>query len=215
MNRRLWALVLAALLTLGILAGCAAPAPDSRSVQEDALQLIEDSTQETAMPTQIAEVELSAEPTQEEPAAEPEEAEPAPEPETSAGPGETSEPETAPEAAPEPEPTVDEDGEYTAPEDVALYIHTFGHLPDNFITKNQARDLGWDNSRGNLWDVAPGKSIGGDRFGNYEGLLPDGSYRECDVNYEGGYRGAERLIYGQDGSVYYTNDHYKSFTQLY
>ena len=215
MKRRLWALVLAALLTLGILAGCAAPAPDSRSVQEDALQLIEDSTQETAMPTQIAEVELSAEPTQEEPAAEPEEAEPAPEPETSAGPGETSEPETAPEAAPEPEPTVDEDGEYTAPEDVALYIHTFGHLPDNFITKNQARDLGWDNSRGNLWDVAPGKSIGGDRFGNYEGLLPDGSYRECDVNYEGGYRGAERLIYGQDGSVYYTNDHYKSFTQLY
>ena len=215
MNRRSWALVLAALLALGILAGCAAPAPDSRSVQEDALQLIEDSTQETAMPTQIAEVELSAEPTQEEPAAEPEEAEPAPEPETSAPPEETSEPETAPEATPEPEPTVDEDGEYTAPEDVALYIHTFGHLPDNFITKNQARDLGWDNSRGNLWDVAPGKSIGGDRFGNYEGLLPDGSYRECDVNYEGGYRGAERLIYGQDGSVYYTNDHYKSFTQLY
>ena len=211
MKRRLWVLVLAALLTLGILAGCAAPAPDSRSVQEDALQLIEDSTQETAMPTQIAEVELSAEPTQEEPAAEPEKAEPAPEPETSATPEETSEP----EAAPEPEPTVDEDGEYTAPEDVALYIHTFGHLPDNFITKNQARDLGWDNSRGNLWDVAPGKSIGGDRFGNYEGLLPDGSYRECDVNYEGGYRGAERLIYGQDGSVYYTNDHYKSFTQLY
>ena len=211
MKRRLWALVLAALLTLGILAGCAAPAPDSRSVQEDALQLIEDSTPETAMPTQIAEVELSAEPTQEEPAAEPEEAEPAPEPETSAPPEETSEP----EATPEPEPTVDEDGEYTAPEDVALYIHTFGHLPDNFITKNQARDLGWDNSRGNLWDVAPGKSIGGDRFGNYEGLLPDGSYRECDVNYEGGYRGAERLIYGQDGSVYYTNDHYKSFTQLY
>ena len=211
MNRRLWALVLAALLALGILAGCAAPAPDSRSVQEDALQLIEDSTQETAMPTQIAEVELSAKPTQEEPAAEPEEAEPAPEPETSAPPEETSEP----EATPEPEPTVDEDGEYTAPEDVALYIHTFGHLPDNFITKNLARDLGWDNSRGNLWDVAPGKSIGGDRFGNYEGLLPDGSYRECDVNYEGGYRGAERLIYGQDGSVYYTNDHYKSFTQLY
>ena len=215
MKRRLWALMLAALLTLGILAGCAAPAPDSRSVQEDALQLIEDSTPETAMPTQIAEVELSAEPTQEEPAAEPEEAEPAPEPETSAPPEETSEPETAPEATPEPEPTVDEDGEYTTPEDVALYIHTFGHLPDNFITKNQARDLGWDNSRGNLWDVAPGKSIGGDRFGNYEGLLPDGSYRECDVNYEGGYRGAERLIYGQDGSVYYTNDHYKSFTQLY
>ncbi|MBQ9270294.1 MAG: ribonuclease [Oscillospiraceae bacterium] len=113
------------------------------------------------------------------------------------------------------EAEISEDGEYTTPEDVALYLHTYGHLPGNFITKNEARDLGWDSSKGNLWDVAPGKSIGGDRFGNYEGLLPDGKYKECDVNYDGGYRDAERLIYGEDGSVYYTNDHYKSFTQLY
>ena len=108
-----------------------------------------------------------------------------------------------------------EDGEYSSPEEVAEYLHTYGKLPGNFITKNEARDLGWDNSKGNLWDVAPGKSIGGDRFGNYEGLLPDGRYRECDVNYAGGYRGAERLIYGEDGSIWYTNDHYESFTQLY
>ena len=109
-----------------------------------------------------------------------------------------------------------EDGEYSSPEDVAEYIHTYGKLPGNFITKNQARDLGWDSSKGNLWDVAPGKSIGGDRFGNYEGLLPEGQYRECDVNYAGGYRGAERLIYEEDGGgVWYTNDHYESFTQLY
>ena len=110
---------------------------------------------------------------------------------------------------------VDEDGEYTGTEDVALYLHLYGHLPSNFITKSEARALGWDNSQGNLWDVAPGKSIGGDYFGNYEGILPDGRYHECDVNYAGGYRGAERLIYGDDGSIYYTNDHYNSFEQLY
>lgn len=108
-----------------------------------------------------------------------------------------------------------EDGEYTSPEDVAEYLHTYGKLPGNFLSKNAARDLGWDSSKGNLWDVAPGKSIGGDHFGNYEGLLPEGRYRECDVNYAGGYRGAERLIYGEDGGVWYTNDHYRTFTQLY
>ncbi len=112
-------------------------------------------------------------------------------------------------------PSVEKDGSYTSPEDVAAYIHTFGTLPANFITKSEAQKLGWVSAEGNLWDVAPGRSIGGDRFGNYEELLPEGSYRECDVNYSGGFRGSERLIYGEDGSVYYTNDHYKSFTQLY
>ncbi len=104
---------------------------------------------------------------------------------------------------------------YSTPEDVAEYIHLYGELPENFITKNEARDMGWESSEGNLWEVAPGMSIGGDHFGNYEGILPDGNYRECDVNFDGGYRGAERIIYGEDGSVWYTDDHYESFTQLY
>lgn len=114
--------------------------------------------------------------------------------------------------------SVEKDGSYTTPEDVAEYIHTFGTLPGNFITKSEARDLGWDSKEGNLWDVADGKSIGGDRFGNYEGLLPEANgreYTECDVNYSGGYRGGERLIFSNDGLIFYTNDHYKSFTQLY
>mgnify|MGYP002626138904 CR=1 FL=1 len=112
-------------------------------------------------------------------------------------------------------PTVTEDGSYTSPAEVATYLHEFGHLPGNYITKAQAKALGWESSKGNLWDVAPGKSIGGDRFGNYEGLLPEGSYQECDVNYAGGFRGAERLIFGTDGSVYYTSDHYASFIRLF
>ncbi|MBR1529886.1 MAG: ribonuclease [Oscillospiraceae bacterium] len=111
--------------------------------------------------------------------------------------------------------SVEKDGSYTSPEDVAEYIHTFGTLPDNFITKKEAQNLGWNSSEGNLWDVAPGKSIGGDDFGNREGLLPEGTYHECDVNYQGGYRGADRLIYSDSGEIYYTSDHYKTFTQLY
>ena len=112
--------------------------------------------------------------------------------------------------------TVDEYGTYSSTEDVAYYLHVYGHLPDNYITKAEAEKEGWDSQRGNLWDVAYGASIGGDYFGNYEGRLPQGErYYECDVNYEGGYRGAERLIFTEDGDVYYTADHYETFVKLY
>ena len=112
--------------------------------------------------------------------------------------------------------TIEEDGWYYSTEDVALYLYTYGELPDNFITKKEAQKLGWDNKKGNLWEVADGMCIGGDHFGNYEGLLPEeDDYTECDVNYEGGYRGAERIIFSDDGDIYYTGDHYESFEQLY
>jgi len=111
----------------------------------------------------------------------------------------------------------DEAGAYTTKEDVALYIHVYGHLPDNFITKSQARALGWEG--GGLDDYAAGKCIGGDRFGNYEGLLPEAdgrTYAECDINTLGAdSRGAERIIFSSDGLIYYTADHYESFTLLY
>jgi len=114
--------------------------------------------------------------------------------------------------------SVEKDGRYTTPEDVAEYIHTFGTLPSNFITKKEAQKLGWNNKEGNLWEVTDQMSIGGDYFGNYEGLLPEADgrkYTECDVNYEGGYRGGERIVFSNDGLIFYTNDHYESFTQLY
>lgn len=129
-------------------------------------------------------------------------------PETSA-----SEPETSNSAL-----AVDEDGYYNTRDEVAAYIHLYGHLPGNYITKNEARDLGWDSSSGNLWEVADGMSIGGDKFGNYEGLLPDApgrKWKECDIGYEGGYRGSERILYSSDGLIYYTDDHYETFTWLY
>ncbi len=124
----------------------------------------------------------------------------------------------APDApdAPSPAP-LSEDGTYTAAEDVALYLHLYGHLPENFITKKDARALGW--SGGGLDGYADGKCIGGDRFGNYEGLLPDApgrEYRECDIGtLHAASRGAKRLVYSNDGLIYYTEDHYESFTLLY
>ncbi len=113
---------------------------------------------------------------------------------------------------------VEEDGTYTSKDEVAAYIYEFGHLPDNFITKKEAKELGWVSKEGNLAEVAPGMSIGGDYFGNYEGLLPeeDGrDYHECDINSDGGYRGAERIVFSNDGLIYYTEDHYESFELLY
>ena len=110
-----------------------------------------------------------------------------------------------------------EDGTYSSRDDVALYIHTYGHLPGNFITKKEARELGW--SGGAVEEYAPGKCIGGDHFGNYEGLLPEKSgrsYTECDIDTLGSSgRGAKRIIFSNDGLIYYTDDHYASFTLLY
>lgn len=105
---------------------------------------------------------------------------------------------------------------YTSPEEVAAYIDQYDKLPENYITKDEAESMGWESNQGNLWEVTDNKSIGGDHFGNYEGLLPEeDQYREADVNYEGGYRGPERIIYSDDGDIYYTDDHYETFEQLY
>ena len=136
--------------------------------------------------------------------------------------GETEAPIPNETEAPPPETTeaelwLDPDGSYTTKEDVALYIYLYGELPKNFITKNEARDLGW--SGGGLDKYAPGMCIGGDRFGNYEGLLPDAKGRrwtECDIDTLGAKsRGAKRIVFSNDGLIYYTDDHYESFELLY
>ena len=112
---------------------------------------------------------------------------------------------------------IDIDGSYTTVEDVSLYLYTYGDLPSNFITKKEAKALGWEG--GSLEPYAPGKCIGGDHFGNYEGLLPETKgreYKECDIDTLGAKsRGAKRIIYSNDGLIYYTEDHYESFTLLY
>lgn len=110
---------------------------------------------------------------------------------------------------------VTEDGSYSSMEEVAVYLATYQKLPGNFITKNKASDRGWDSRKGNLDKIAPGCSIGGDRFGNYEHQLPDKKGRkwtECDINFSGEYRGGERIVFSSDGLIYYTADHYQTFS---
>ena len=85
-------------------------------------------------------------------------------------------------------------------------------LPDYYITKGEARNQGWEVSKGNLCDVLPGKAIGGDRFSNREKTLPKGdSYFEADVNYSCGRRNADRIVFTKNGDVYLTKNHYKTF----
>lgn len=117
----------------------------------------------------------------------------------------------------EEELLIDEDGFYYSKEDVSLYLVTYGELPDNYITKDEARDLGWTG--GSVEDYAPGYAIGGDVFGNFEGLLPkakDRTYYECDIDTDGYHsRGSRRIVFSNDGLIYYTHDHYESFELLY
>ena len=99
----------------------------------------------------------------------------------------------------------------------AAYINEYKRLPHNYITKNEAKKLGWQ-TKGTLDKVAPGKSIGGDRYGNYEGKLPKKNgrnWKECDIDYVKGNRNAKRIVFSNDGLIYYTGDHYKSFSKLY
>lgn len=126
-----------------------------------------------------------------------------------------AETEAQPQAPPETQALIDVRGYYTTKDDVALYIHTYGYLPENFMRKNEARQLGWEG--GSLEAYAPGMCIGGDRFGNYEGLLPeDREYTECDIDTMGqSSRGAKRIVFSEDGLIYYTDDHYESFELLY
>ncbi len=119
---------------------------------------------------------------------------------------------------------VREDGTYVSKDEVALYLHLYGHLPSNYVTKKEAEAAGWDNAKGNLPLVLPGKSIGGDRFVNYEKELPKKKgrkYYECDIDFDTDgkpgkeRRGSKRIVWSDDGLIYYSPDHYASFELLY
>ncbi len=191
-------LLLALALSLCLLAGCAvqssAPAAENPPAQGQELTLITPAPVQTPKPIQS----------------------PKPTPVQTPKPLRTPKPSQRPEAAQDPE-IPDEYGSYTTKDDVALYLHIYGHLPPNFITKKEAEMAGWYG--GPLDRVLPGMCIGGDYFGNYEGQLPRAKGRkwaECDINTLGKRsRGAERIIFSNDGLIYYTPDHYESFELLY
>lgn len=114
--------------------------------------------------------------------------------------------------------TVYKDGEYTSRDEVALYIHEYGKLPKNYITKKEAQAAGWEGGMVELRKLFPGKSIGGSSFGNREGKLPRAkgrTWKECDIDPSRTSRGAKRIIYSNDGLIYYTGNHYETFQRLY
>ena len=197
-----WALaLLATLMVLTGLAGCSSK--DVETALDVAIEVIEVVESLEAMETET-QISSGSEQTSEQTEAQ------------TTSEAETEVIETEDEAA-----VIDEDGHYTSKEEVALYLYTYGKLPSNFITKKEAENLGWkkkDGEAGQLHVVAPGMSIGGSSFGNYEGLLPEKKgrkYFECDINYVKGNRGAERLVYSNECLIFYTGDHYESFEQLY
>lgn len=217
------AALLTAVLTLLSFAGCDELGLYGDAIIQEAQQLIEITDSEKSAPdteavtageAEAAQPETESPPETETPAAEAPQTTEAPKPaETTAA--ATLPPETEPET--EPEPALDIDGSYDQKDDVALYLYLYGKLPKNYITKKEARELGWEG--GSLERYAPGCCIGGDYFGNYEGLLPKKkgrTYHECDIGTLGrNSRGAKRIIYSDDGLIYYTDDHYESFTLLY
>jgi len=107
-----------------------------------------------------------------------------------------------------------DEGELAAMLD-ALNASGNARLPEKFLTKREAQQSGWRPGRG-LWDIPAlhGRSIGGDRFGNREGRLPRGNWREADLDYRGGRRNAKRLLFSSDGRRWLTVDHYQTFSEI-
>ena len=199
--------LLLALALLLSLAGCA------NYPQPQVLQT-EPSYTETTAPAQDPTQEPETEATQPETESTQPETKPAPKP-TQPKPTQPKPTEPAPTETEPPQTEPDQEKSIDSKEEVALYIHKHGKLPPNYITKSQARKLGWKS--GSVERYAPGKCIGGDRFMNREGLLPQGhTYYECDIDTLGASsRGAKRIVFSDDGLIYYTSDHYASFTLLY
>lgn len=125
------------------------------------------------------------------------------------------------EASDEPESQLPDwlpkEGEYYYDvKNVVLYLELYGELPPNYITKDEARQLGWEG--GSVEDYKEGAAIGGDYFGNREGLLPKAKgrdYTECDIDTDGYYsRGSRRLVFSNDGLYFYSSDHYETFKEV-
>lgn len=96
------------------------------------------------------------------------------------------------------------------------YLIEYGQLPNNFITKGsqetwmvrrqfrtlRPRQMYW---RRLFWQLRKSSPVVSGR-----------TYHECDIDtLNAKSRGAKRIIYSDDGQIYYTDNHYKSFTLLY
>ncbi len=238
---RLWLLLMCVILTLGLFAGCRKKSTSKETTKKTttvtettaAPETTDAPSEETSSETELTSPSRSSTESEKETSAEPSEStteatesteefveftteESTKKTKKTKATKSTTEATEAPSEDPTEAP-IDENGTYTSKDDVALYIHTYGHLPSNFVTKSEARKKGWEG--GSLEDYFPGCSIGGDVFGNREGILPTRkgrTYYECDIDTKGKKsRGAKRIVFSNDGLIYYTDDHYETFTLLY
>ena len=191
---------------------------DSEDASSSTIDSQESLTPETTITSKPAVTETPAPTATQKPTATPKPTN-TPKPTATTKPTATPKPTNTPTPVPTETPklAIEENGWYYSKEEVALYIHTYGKLPENFITKSEAEKLGWTG--GTVENYKEGAAIGGDKFGNREGLLPKKSgrqYYECDIDTKGkGSRGTRRIVFSNDGLIYYTHDHYESFTLLY
>ena len=98
-----------------------------------------------------------------------------------------------------------------------IWLKVLGKLPQNYISYQDAIKAGWKKKKGNLNKVAPGKMLAKGGYKNRNGHLPEKSGRiwyEADINYKWGYRGKDRILYSNDGLIFVTYDHYKTFIEI-
>ncbi len=98
-----------------------------------------------------------------------------------------------------------------------VYLQYHKNLPSQYITKEDAKKLGWISKKGNLDLVLPRRIIGGDVYKNKANELPAAPGRiwyEADINYYGGYRSTHRILYSNDGLMFATYDHYNTFYEI-
>lgn len=225
LTKKLLALLLAAVMLLPLF-GCEAVSSvvEDKELVEDIIDIVSELTGDGESTEGSGEAAKPAAAQEDKPAQEPQAETPAPQeaPKEEVPAQQEAPKDEAPAHPAEPEKEqepalLDKNGWYYSKDEVALYIHQYGCLPGNFITKKDAEKLGWPG--GSLEPYAPGKAIGGSHFGNYEGILPEKkgrSYTECDIDTKGAKsRGAKRIVFSNDGLIYYTEDHYETFELLY
>ena len=91
-----------------------------------------------------------------------------------------------------------------------------GKLPEYYIEEDEIRTLGWRPGR---WpsNFAPGKMIKKGIYSNRNNHLPDEIGRvwyEADINYMQGKRNSQRVVWSNDGLIFVSYDHYKTFHEI-
>lgn len=97
------------------------------------------------------------------------------------------------------------------------YLKSYGKLPSYYITKENAEKLGYQSYLGNLSQVAPNRVLFKGIYQNKNEHLPTAPNRiwyEADINYNSGFRGAERILFSNDGLIFATYDHYATFVEI-